>query len=121
MAKSLAQIEAQIAKLQKEKEAIAKKEVAQVVARIREAIEHYGLTPEDLFGAGAGRRKASIGTRGSARASGASSRPRRSVGKVAVKYRDEAGNAWSGRGSQPRWLVAALAEGHKLEDFLVAS
>jgi DNA-binding protein H-NS len=26
---------------------------------------------------------------------------------------------WSGRGKQPRWLVAALQSGHKIEDFLI--
>jgi len=113
----LAQIDAQIAKLQREKEAIEKKEVAEVVARIREAIGHYGLTAEDLFGAASGRRRARAG---SPKAAGTSAKSRRGTGKVAIKYRDKSGNAWSGRGSQPRWLVAAMADGHKLEEFLVA-
>lgn len=34
---------------------------------------------------------------------------------VPAKYKDDQGNTWSGRGSQPRWLVAALASGKKLE------
>lgn len=38
---------------------------------------------------------------------------------VPAKYRDDAGNTWSGRGSQPRWLVAALAGGKKLESMAV--
>lgn len=120
MAKSLAQIEAQIVKLQREKEAIEKKEVAQVVARIREAIDHYGLTAADLFGAGSTRRRSNADAAPRRSAAG-SAKARRSGGKVAIKYRDSEGNAWSGRGSQPRWLVAALAEGHKLEEFLVAT
>src|SRR4029079_9794133 len=37
--------------------------------------------------------------------------------KVPAKYRDKAGNAWAGRGAKPRWLVAAIREGKKLEDF----
>jgi len=42
-------------------------------------------------------------------------------GKVAVKYRDRAGNTWTGRGRMPRWLVAATKGGKaKKEDFLVA-
>jgi len=41
-------------------------------------------------------------------------------GKVAVKYRDRAGNTWTGRGRMPRWLVAATKGGKaKKEDFLV--
>ena len=39
--------------------------------------------------------------------------------KVPAKYRDKAGNAWAGRGAKPRWLVAAIKEGKKLEDFLI--
>jgi len=39
--------------------------------------------------------------------------------KVAAKYRDRAGNTWAGRGAKPRWLVAAIKEGKKLEDFAI--
>jgi DNA-binding protein H-NS len=47
--------------------------------------------------------------------------PRRKYPKVLPKYcnpsvREE---TWSGRGKQPRWLVAALQSGHKIEDFLI--
>src|SRR5262249_28746758 len=41
--------------------------------------------------------------------------------KVAVKYRDKAGNTWTGRGRMPRWLTAATKGGKaKKEDFLIA-
>jgi len=41
--------------------------------------------------------------------------------KVAVKYRDQAGNTWTGRGRMPRWMVAATKGGKaKKEDFLIA-
>lgn len=36
-----------------------------------------------------------------------------------VKYRDSAGNSWSGFGRQPGWLADAINSGKKLEDFLV--
>jgi DNA-binding protein H-NS len=39
--------------------------------------------------------------------------------RVPPKYRDKAGNAWAGRGAKPRWLVAAIKEGKKLEDFAI--
>ena len=39
--------------------------------------------------------------------------------KVPPKYRDSAGNTWAGRGAKPRWLVAAIKEGKKLEDFSI--
>lgn len=40
-------------------------------------------------------------------------------GKVAVKYRspDNPDDTWTGRGRQPKWLVAALKKGAKIEDF----
>ena len=39
--------------------------------------------------------------------------------KVPPKYRDRAGNTWAGRGVKPRWLVAAIKGGEKLEDFAI--
>ena len=40
---------------------------------------------------------------------------------VAIRYRDPANpsDTWTGRGKQPRWLVARLASGARLEDFAV--
>ena len=58
-----------------------------------------GLSITDVFGMGRG-------TKG---------------GKVAVKYRspDNPDDTWTGRGRQPKWLVAALKKGAKLDDFTV--
>ena len=39
--------------------------------------------------------------------------------KVAVKYRDKAGNTWTGRGRAPRWIVAAEKAGKRREQFAV--
>jgi DNA-binding protein H-NS len=39
--------------------------------------------------------------------------------KVAVKYRDDSGNTWAGRGAQPVWLREKLKAGAKLKDFAV--
>ena len=39
--------------------------------------------------------------------------------KVPPKYRDRSGNTWAGRGAKPRWIVAAIKEGKKLEDFAI--
>jgi DNA-binding protein H-NS len=40
-------------------------------------------------------------------------------GKVAIKYRnkDNPSETWTGRGRQPKWLVAAMKKGAKLQDF----
>src|SRR5215472_6872574 len=39
--------------------------------------------------------------------------------KVPPKYRSHSGDTWAGRGAKPRWLVAAIKKGRKLEDFLI--
>jgi DNA-binding protein H-NS len=115
MTKSYKQIQQQIAKLQREAQSVKKKETSGVIERIQAAIQHYELTVDDLFGAKAGKRaaKGSGGDKTSAKKSSATGR------RVPVKYRDEHGNTWSARGSQPRWLVAALQAGRKIEEFAV--
>ena len=130
MAKSVDQIRAQIAKLQEQERAALQKEAAGVIAKIRVAVEHYGITVDQIFGSN-GAKKAST-KRGSAKKpSGrlalaapeerASKKVSASKGtKVAAKFKDDAGNSWSGRGSQPRWLRSAIEGGKKLEDFAVA-
>src|SRR6195256_4589830 len=46
---------------------------------------------------------------------------RKGKGKVAVKYRDGAGNTWTGRGRMPRWMTAATkGRKAKKEDFLIS-
>jgi DNA-binding protein H-NS len=40
--------------------------------------------------------------------------------KVPPKFKGPAGETWAGRGARPRWLVAALKEGKKLEEFAIA-
>lgn len=110
MAKTLAQIKKQIEQLEREAKAIRDKEVKEVIARIHEAIEHYGLTVEELFPPKRGRKAA-------AKAAGKGAQSAKSA--VKPKYRDESGNTWSGRGRQPRWLATAIAEGKSAEDFLI--
>ena len=39
--------------------------------------------------------------------------------KVPPKYRSRSGDTWAGRGAKPKWLVAAIKGGKKLEDFLI--
>ncbi len=129
MAQSVAQIREQIAKLQaREQEALAR-EADGVVARIKEAIAFYKLTPERLFGdepapsiaqSKAEKPKAS-GVAKPVTEKGPAKAARKSLkgSKVAAKYRDDQGNSWSGRGSQPRWLKAAIEGGKTLESFSV--
>src|SRR5215813_8511970 len=39
--------------------------------------------------------------------------------KVPPKYRGPSGETWAGRGARPRWLVAVIKGGKKLDDFLI--
>ena len=48
----------------------------------------------------------------------ASGKARRKYPRVLPKYRNsQTSETWSGRGKQPRWLVAAIKTGRKIEDF----
>jgi len=49
-------------------------------------------------------------------------RERRKYPRVFPKYQNpnEPSETWSGRGKQPRWLVAALKTGHTMEEFVIA-
>lgn len=38
------------------------------------------------------------------------------AGAGQVKYKDDAGNTWTGFGPKPRWLTDALAAGKALDD-----
>ncbi|WER49757.1 H-NS histone family protein [Cupriavidus sp. WKF15] len=91
-----------INELQKQAEEIKAREQAAVIADIREKIDQYGLTAEDLgFGV-----KTLVGKKATNR-------------KVPVRYRDSAGNTWTGRGKRPGWLTQALAAGKSVDDFLI--
>jgi len=114
-ASTYSEVQRQIAQLQAQAEALKKREVAEVVGKIRAAIAHYGLTAADLGLSGKPDKRAAVAAKGRGRALVA--RKRKSV--VPIRYRDANGNTWTGRGSRARWLVAALAQGKKLEDFLV--
>ncbi|MBY4898417.1 H-NS family nucleoid-associated regulatory protein [Cupriavidus sp. AU9028] len=90
-----------ISELQKQAEEIKAREQAAVIDDIRKKIEEYGLTADDLGFGG----KPAPGKKASR--------------KVPVRYRDNAGNTWTGRGKRPGWLTQALAAGKSIEDFLV--
>jgi len=112
MEQTYAQIAKQIAALQRDADKLKRQEVDGVIARIKEAIQVYGLTAGDL-GLDGTRRKGKPGPKpGSKRQ--AKAKPSR-----AAKYRDEAGNTWVGRGPRPQWLREALAAGKSLQDFAV--
>lgn len=105
MTQTYKQIQKQIKTLQRQAEKLRAQDSDGVIARIKVAIAHYGLTAEQLgFGATANGVKA-----------------KEKAGKAAptrsAKYSDGQGNSWSGMGKRPYWLRDALAAGRTLEEF----
>ena len=105
-------LKAKIAELQKELDERAKKR-RPVIDKIIAMMNDNGLTLADLQSAAP---KAQ--TRG--RKKGAA-KPAAAKSKVEAKYRDAAGNTWTGRGKTPRWLVDAEANGRNRSEFLIAA
>lgn len=90
---------------------LKKREKSGVIGRIMTAISHYGLSAQDLGL-----------THGSATGSARAARrvPARKAMSVRkpfpVKFRDEAGNTWAGRGKRPNWFKEALRAGKSPDD-----
>ncbi len=98
---TLSELLAQKADLERQIAETQRAERAAAIAQVRELMSQHGLTLAD------------IGVRTTAAAA-----PARN--KAPVKYRDPAtGQTWSGRGLQPNWLKAALAQGRSIADFTV--
>jgi DNA-binding protein H-NS len=118
MAKTYAQLTQEIEALRTRAEAVRQREKAGVVARIRDAIAVYGLTAEELgFGETA---VPFVGGASSSKSKAAESTAATRT-KTTVKYRDDAGRTWTGRGPKPNWLKAAVASGRSLESFATHS
>lgn len=80
-------------------------EIAAAYQQAVAAAEKVGLTLEELIATNTGKRKKSKA-------------PRKAV---EPRYRNtaNASETWTGRGKQPRWLTAQLAQGKTLQDFLI--
>jgi|GEM_PF-866731 DNA-binding protein H-NS len=118
MAQTYIELMAEIERLQTQAAKLKDREKSDVVARIKKAIEVYGLTAKDLGLDKSGR--AASGKRTATRKTKAGKRgTRKPKAAAAPKFRDAAGNSWSGRGPRPGWLRNALASGATLESFAV--
>jgi DNA-binding protein H-NS len=95
--KTYSAIKAEIAKLEKQAQALRKTEVAGVIAKIKEAIAAYALTAADL-GLGRGAKAARTGA--------AKPGKKTSTTIGVAKYRDpKTGKTWTGRGKPPAWIA----------------
>ncbi|MGD9882791.1 H-NS family nucleoid-associated regulatory protein [Reyranella sp.] len=103
---SLKSIEAQIRALEAKAEAIRQAEKPGI-RQLRAVLRKYKLSQVDIEqamnGHGGGRGSALRGK------------------KVKPKYRNPANRSetWTGRGLKPKWMVAAMKGGKKLEDFAI--
>ena len=81
-----------------------------LVRDFRQKLKALGLTIEAVLPSPA-RGKAS-------EENGETRKKRRDAGQpLSVKYRGPNNETWSGRGREPRWLQALMAEGRKREEF----
>jgi len=108
MAKSLTDLLAQKAALEKQIADFQKEKRGDAIAKVKAMMAEYGLTAADI-----GNSKVAPA------APAAAPKKTKAAGKkVAAKYRNPAtGDTWSGRGLKPKWLTAALAGGASLSDF----
>ena len=116
---TLAALNAQVAALQAQADALRKKEVAEVSAKIKDAIVHYGLTAADLGLAPTARKNARTPeARGGKLAIKRRRKGRPKPSVKAVKCNDDQGNNWGWMGKRSAWFKAALASGKTPEDLL---
>lgn len=107
MTQSYEQIQKQIETLQRQAEKLRVREIDEVVARIKVAIKHYGLSAAQLgFGAAP---------------DGVKRKAKKAAPVRVAKYSDGQGNSWSGMGKRPGWLRNALDAGRTLEEFATAT
>ena len=115
MAKSLAKIKEQIARLQKEADSIQ----STVIARLKREIAQHGLTAEHLFSS-TDSTVVDNASKTAAKRPKAASAKKAGIAKPA-KYADAQGNAWHGIGKRPQWIHEALNAGGSLTDFLIGA
>ena len=103
---SISTIEAKIRELQARAEALKRHEKPGI-HQLKAVLRKYRLTTDDIrFALG------SAPTRPASKLKGKTLKP---------KYRNpsDKSQTWAGRGIRPRWLVAALKGGKKLDDFAI--
>jgi DNA-binding protein H-NS len=116
---SAKELDALINQAKKRKSTLSRrKPIAAVRRRLTDMARAEGYTIAELFGGAAVARSA-------AKPAG-TAKPRKTtkgykLGKVAPKYRnpDNPAETWAGRGQQPKWMASRIAQGRKLEDFLI--
>ena len=121
MATKLQTLLNQISKLQSQADSLRSKEKAGVVSRIREAIAHYDISADELFGeVKAKRGRLSAKTAAAKKPRKAAKAAKAAKPTSVPKYGDGTGKTWSGVGKRPNWFKEALEAGKTAEDLLIA-
>lgn len=113
---SAKQLDTLISQAKKRKTTLGKrKPIATVRKKVTALAKAEGYSIAELFGG------APAAAPRARKAAGGARKARKSLGKVAPKYRNPANSAetWTGRGKQPRWLAAEVTKGKKAGDFLI--
>jgi len=122
MARSLAVVQQQIVKLQKEAEALKLKDVPAVIERIKSAIDFYGLTSADLFEpnlAATPQAKPKLKSKATSVKRSKVVVKKKERATPVIKYQDGAGHSWSGHGKRPGWFKAAIEGGKTADDLRI--
>lgn len=105
MTKSLQDIKAQIAELQRQADELVQAQKTAVIEDMKVKIADFGITAAELgFSSSAGRKKSS-----------GEAKP-----KAPVAYKNESGLTWSGgRGPKPKWVKEILDAGGDIEKYRI--
>lgn len=118
---TVSELDQLIDRAKKRKLSISEDRVRRVREKITAILKAEGLTLAEVFGGTLGKSgDGKPGAKGAPAAKPAAKSSDRRY-QVKPKYRnpDNAAETWAGRGAQPRWMAAALARGHTLEDMLI--
>jgi DNA-binding protein H-NS len=96
----------------------AEKNTAPAIKKVQALMKKLGVTIADLTGAG-GAHPSPKDKKSPGEKKAASKSTKKSASPVPVKYRDETGNTWTGRGKTPRWLAEAKKAGQARESFKI--
>jgi DNA-binding protein H-NS len=109
-------LKARIAALQKQL-AAAENSKAPAIRKVRALMKKLGVTMANLAETPTAKAVKRGSRRGRPRKANAASK--KPATKVPVKYLDDKGNVWTGRGKTPKWIVQAENDGMIRESFTV--
>jgi DNA-binding protein H-NS len=109
-------LKVRIAALQKQL-AAAEKSKAPAIRKVRALMKKLGVTVADLSETPAA--KAGKGGRRRGRPKKADAATKKPATKIPVRYQDDNGNTWTGRGKTPKWIIETEKSGENREKYRV--